>query len=107
MTNFWDFSAWGFFNLIAILLVALMAAHMLKRSLPWLQASLIPTSVLGGGFLLILSVVYKSITGQEIFDTAFFGGKGTAWLELITYHLSYAGSGLHRFGFAEQRRQAG
>lgn len=30
MTNFWDFSAWGFFNLIAVLLVALMAAHMLK-----------------------------------------------------------------------------
>ena len=38
MTNFWDFSAWGFFNLIAVLMVALMAAHMLKRSLPWLQA---------------------------------------------------------------------
>ena len=87
MSNFWDFSAWGFFNLIAVLLVALMGAHMLKRSIPWLQASLIPTSVLGGGILLLISVIYKSITGQEIFDTAFFGGKGTAWLELLTYHM--------------------
>ena len=87
MTNFWDFSAWGFFNLIAVLLVALMAAHMLKRSIRWLEASLIPTSVLGGGILLLISVIYNSITGQEMFDTAFFGGKGTAWLELITYHM--------------------
>ena len=87
MTNFWDFSAWGFFNLIAVLLVALMAAHMLKRSIPWLQASLIPTSVLGGGFLLIISVIYNNITGREMFNTAFFGGNGAAWLELITYHM--------------------
>ena len=87
MTNFWDFSAWGFFNLIAVLLVALMAAHMLKRSIRWLEASLIPTSVLGGGILLLISVIYNSITGQELFNTAFFGGKGTAWLELITYHM--------------------
>ena len=87
MTNFWDFSAWGFFNLIAVLLVALMAAHMLKRSIRWLEASLIPTSVLGGGILLLISVIYNNITGQEMFDTAFFGGKGTAWLELITYHM--------------------
>ena len=87
MTNFWDFSAWGFFNLIAVLLVALMAAHMLKRSIRWLEASLIPTSVLGGGILLLISVIYNSITGQELFNTAFFGGKGTAWLELSTYHM--------------------
>ena len=87
MTNFWDFSAWGFFNLVAVLLVALMAAHMLKRSIRWLEASLIPTSVLGGGILLLISVIYNSITGQELFNTAFFGGKGAAWLELITYHM--------------------
>ena len=87
MTNFWDFSAWGFFNLIAVLLVALMAAHMLKRSVRWLEATLIPTSVLGGGFLLVISVIYNQITGQEMFNTAFFGGNGTAWLELITYHM--------------------
>lgn len=87
MGNFWDFSAWGFFNLIAVLLASLLAANMLKRSIPALQASLIPTSVLGGGILLAISVIYKAVTGTELFDTPFFSGSGTAWLELLTYHM--------------------
>ena len=87
MVNFWDFSSWGFFNLTAVLLASLLVANMLKRSIPWLEASLIPTSVLGGGILLLISVVYNNITGREFFDTAFFGGRGTAWLELLTYHM--------------------
>ena len=52
--NFWDFSSWGFFNLTAVLLLSLLLGNMLKRSVPMLQASLIPTSVLGGGILLII-----------------------------------------------------
>ncbi len=87
MVNFWDFSSWGFFNLTTVLLGSLLVANMLKRSIPWLEASLIPTSVLGGGILLVISVVYNNITGSEFFDTAFFGGQGTAWLELLTYHM--------------------
>ena len=87
MVNFWDFSSWGFFNLTAVLLASLLVANMLKRSIPWLEASLIPTSVLGGGILLVISVVYNNITGTEFFDTSFFGGQGTAWLELLTYHM--------------------
>jgi len=87
MGNFWDFSSWGFFNLTAVLLLSLLLGNMLKRSVPALQASLIPTSVLGGGILLLISVIYNSITGTELFDTTFFGGKGTAWLELLTYHM--------------------
>ena len=83
MGNFWDFSSWGFLNLVAVLLASLLAGNMLKRSIPALQASLIPTSVLGGGILLAVSVVYNTVTGAELFDTAFFGGKGTAWLELL------------------------
>lgn len=85
--NFWDFSSWGFFNLISVLLGSLLVAQMLKRSIPALEASLIPTSVLGGGILLVISAVYNALTGQELFNTAFFGGNGTAWLELITYHM--------------------
>ena len=86
MGTFWDFSTWGFFNLMAVLLLSLLAANMLKRSIPKLEESLIPTSVLGGGILLIISTVYKAVTGNEMFDTAFFGGHGSAWLELLTYH---------------------
>jgi len=87
MGNFWDFSSWGFFNLIAVLLGSLLVGNMLKRSIPLLRDSLIPTSVLGGGILLLASVVYKSATGTEMFDTPFFGGSGSAWLELLTYHM--------------------
>ena len=87
MTNFWDFSTWGFFNLTAVLLVSLLVANMLRRSIPALEASLIPTSVLGGGILLIISAVYNAVTGDEMFNTTFFGGHGTAWLELLTYHM--------------------
>ena len=86
MGNFWDFSTWGFFNLTAILLISLLVANMLKRSIPILEESLIPTSVLGGGVLLIVSTIYKAVTGDEMFNTPFFGGNGAAWLELITYH---------------------
>ena len=87
MVNFWDYSSWGFFNLLAILLASLLVSNMLKRSVRWLEASLIPTSVLGGGILLIISVIYNNITGNEFFDTPFFSGQGTAWLELLTYHM--------------------
>ena len=87
MVTFWDYSSWGFFNLVAILLASLLISNMLKRSIPWLEASLIPTSVLGGGILLVVSVIYNNITGDEFFNTTFFGGKGTAWLELLTYHM--------------------
>ena len=99
--NFWDFSSWGFFNLMAVLLASLLVAQMLKRSIPLLEASLIPTSVLGGGILLLISAVYKAVTGQEMFDTAFFGNNGSAWLELLTYHtlaLGFTASALKSSG---------
>lgn len=99
--NFWDFSSWGFFNLTAVLLASLLAANMLKRSIPKLEESLIPTSVLGGGILLLISTIYKAVTGNEMFDTAFFGGNGSAWLELITYHtlaLGFTASALKSSG---------
>lgn len=86
MENFWDFSVWGSFNLIAVLLGSLLAANILKKSIPVLQASLIPTSVLGGGILIAVAGVYKLLTGAVMFDTPFFGGNGTEKLELITYH---------------------
>ena len=86
MINFWDFSVWGGFMLVAVLLASLLVANMLKKSIPFLEKSLIPTSVLGGGILLIVAVIYKAITGDLMFNTAFFGGNGYANLETITYH---------------------
>ncbi len=86
MENFWDFSVWGTLNLIAVLLLSLLVANILKKTVKFLQASLIPTSVLGGAILIAVAGVYKLITKEVMFDTAFFGGNGTANLELITYH---------------------
>ncbi|MBO6159047.1 MAG: hypothetical protein J6P72_07290 [Firmicutes bacterium] len=87
MNNFWDYNVWGFMNLLAVLLLSLLAANMLKKWFSLLQKSLIPTSVLGGVILLIISGIYKAIFKAEMFDTNFFGGNGTATLEVITYHM--------------------
>ena len=73
-------------NIIAVLLVSLIVGTMLKRSIKFLQASLIPTSVIAGTILIIIAAIYKWVTGDVMFDTAFFGGKGTVYLEVITYH---------------------
>ena len=86
MENFWDYSAWGSLNLVAVLLISLLGAAMIRKGIPFLKESLIPTSVLGGGILVIIAGVYKIVTGNIMFDTIFFGGNGTATLELLTYH---------------------
>lgn len=86
MSNFWDFSVWGPFNLVAVLLLSLLAANLLKKYIPGLEKSLIPSSVLGGGILLVISSVFTLCTDKPMFDTAFFGGNGSAALEIITYH---------------------
>lgn len=86
MENFWDFNVWGSVLLFAILLGSLLTGNVLKKSIPLLRTSLIPTSVLGGTVLIIIAAVYKAVTGNVMFDTALFGGDGTAKLEIITYH---------------------
>ncbi|MBO5928861.1 MAG: hypothetical protein J6Q42_02460 [Clostridia bacterium] len=86
MADFWDYSVWGGIILFAVLLLSLLVANTLKRKIPLLKKSLIPTSVLGGLLLLLLSVIYKSSTGTELFNTAVFGGNGMMLLEAITYH---------------------
>lgn len=86
MSNFWDSNVWGSFNLIAILLLSLLAASLLKKAVKLLKDSLIPTSVVGGAVLLLIAAIYKLITKEEMFNTPFFGGNGSSVLEIITYH---------------------
>ena len=83
MLNFWDFRAWGSFNLFAALLTAMLAANVLKRKIKFLQASLIPTSVLGGGILIAIAGTYKLITGNIMFDEPFFGQNGTMSVKIL------------------------
>ena len=86
MSNFWDSSVWGPFNLMAVLLCALLAASLIKKNIKILKESLIPTSVLGGTILLLMSVIYKLCTGLHMFESNFYGGNGSTILEIITYH---------------------
>lgn len=86
MANFWESNVWGFFNILAVVLMGLLAANTLKRKIPFLKKSLIPTSVLAGTVLLIISSIYKAITGDVLFDTTLFAKSGSAYLEMITYH---------------------
>ena len=86
MGNFWDYNVWSWMLIFGILLGSLLVGNILKKGLPFLRNSLIPTSVLGGAILLIIAAIYKGVTGDVMFDTAIFGGKGTETLEVITYH---------------------
>lgn len=86
MNSFWDYNVWSTILLVAVLLGGLLVGNILKKSIPILRNSLIPTSVLGGTVLIIVAAIYKGITGNVMFDTSVFGGNGTATLEVITYH---------------------
>ena len=86
MNNFWDFSVWGWLNIMAVLFLSLLAANAMKKKIRILEQSLIPTSVLGGGILLVIASLYKLITGNVLFEEVFFGANGYNNLEIITYH---------------------
>ena len=86
MNNFWDSNVWTLLLIMAALLISLLVANILKKTISFLNKSLIPTSVLAGIILLIITSVYKAITGISLFDTELFGGNGTSTLEIITYH---------------------
>ena len=86
MQNFWDFSVWGFLILVGALLASLLVANMLKRRIPFLKKSLVPTSVLGGLMLLLISEIVRVCTGTPLFDMPLFEGKGMQSLEILTYH---------------------
>ncbi len=101
------FDAWGIVSIVAVLLLSLLVANMLKRRIPFLKKSLIPTSVLAGSILLLISGIYTWITGEYLFELQFFGSPsqealkmaelglidsadlsltGLELLEVITYH---------------------
>ncbi|MBE6584198.1 MAG: hypothetical protein E7649_04330 [Ruminococcaceae bacterium] len=86
MQNFWDYDVWSMILLLGTLLGSLLVGNMIKKGIPFMKNSLIPTSVIGGVLLLIIAAIYKWITGAVMFDAAVFGGNGTNTLEIITYH---------------------
>ncbi|MBR6562727.1 MAG: hypothetical protein IKK70_02180, partial [Clostridia bacterium] len=109
MENFWDFKVWGTMLLFSVLLGSLLVGNIMKKGIPFLRNSLIPTSVIGGCVLIIIAAVYKAITGNVMFDTAAFNGSGTATLEVITYHalaLGFIASALKSSGGKLSKQRA-
>ena len=110
MNNFWEFSCWGWIMLFGALLGSMLLANVIKKSLPFLKDSLIPTSVLGGGLLLLVTSVYEAVTGDAFFNTAVFNGNGIASLEVITYHalaLGFIASSFKTTGSKLTKKRAG
>ncbi len=104
MSNFGDMSVWGEINVIAVLLLGLLAASLLKKSSKLLRESLIPTAVLAGGILLAISAIYKLFSGHGMFSTSFFGEDGVTVLEIITYHALALGFISSTFESSEENR---
>lgn len=86
MENFWDFSVWGWMTIFGVLLGSLLVGNILRKSIPFLRNSLVPTSVIGGAIILIVELIYKTITGEVLFASQIFGDNGESTLEIITYH---------------------
>ena len=86
MEAFWGSDVWGLLTLFAVLLISLLIANALKRSIRVLKVSLIPTSVLAGVILLVLAGLWDVSFKTPFFETSVFGGRGYAYLETITYH---------------------
>ncbi len=112
--DFSESKVWGFFCLIAVLLVALLVANMLKRKIPFIRKSLIPTSVLAGIIILVVSSIYTIATkGDYLFELGFFGSpaeneqdlslSGLELLEIVTYHCLALGFIATAFKPAQQK----
>ena len=76
--NFWDTEVWSFVITLVLLLAAMMLANALRRNIPFLKRSLLPSSVLGGFIALAVNSAFKAITGSSMFDLT--------TLEALTYH---------------------
>lgn len=87
--NFWDYGAWSFIALLAVLFFGLLLATALKRKIKILKRSLLPSSVLGGLIILAVSTTMKFTTGNYLFDLPLFKVgdiSGSQVLEIIAYH---------------------
>lgn len=77
-SNFWDYELWSLLITLTVLLGGMLLANVLRRKVSFIRKSLIPSSVLGGFIVLILSVVYQKITNRPLIETSM--------LETLTYH---------------------
>ena len=95
--QFWDFTVWSFVLTLGILFLAMLIANGLRRTIPFLKKSLIPSSVIGGFLALAFVSIYKAITGEPPFSIVS--------VESLTYH--GLGLGLVAMTFQTATKQSG
>lgn len=76
--NFWDLEIWSFVITLSVLFVGMLAANLLRRRVPFLRKSLIPSSVLGGFLILLADWIYRTVFGHSMFNSEV--------LEALTFH---------------------
>ena len=76
--NFWDGQVWAFIVTMFYLFAAMIVANTLRNTIAPLRKLMIPSSVLGGILLLVVSVIYKECAGKPMIPTL--------TLEMLTYH---------------------
>ena len=76
--SFWDAEVWSFVVTLAVLFGAMLLANALRRQIPFLRRSLIPSSVLGGFLVLAADAAFRAIFGHSMFVTS--------TLEALTFH---------------------
>lgn len=77
-SNFWDYEIWSFIITLTVLLGGMLIANILRRKVSLVKKSLIPSSVLGGFIVLLISFIYTKITNKPLIETSM--------LEALTYH---------------------
>ena len=76
--NFWDVDVWLFIITLAILFGGMLIANALRRKIPFIRKSLIPSSVLGGFIVLLADKLFELAFGHSMFQVSV--------LESLTFH---------------------
>jgi len=76
--DLWNFQVWEVLVTFALLLGAMLLANLLRRTINPLRRTLIPSPVLGGFLLLLISWLWKLIFGSPLLPPSS--------LEIITFH---------------------
>ena len=71
-------SVWKVILQIGFILVFLLIGNLLRRVIPFLRKSLIPSALIGGLLLLIINIISKNVFYFELIDTRL--------MQTITYH---------------------
>ena len=73
--NFSDYSTWNFIVQFGIMMVIILIANIIRRKIPFIKKSLVPTSVIAG---LLIMAIRNIDYFKQLIDKDF--------LELVTYH---------------------